>query len=37
LRLWVDDPSAEPGDLERIALADEQAWLGERSGFLLYP
>ena len=36
MRLWVDDPAAEPADLERIAFADEQAWLAERSGFLLY-
>ena len=36
LRLWVDDPAAEPADLDRLALADEKAWLAERSGFLLY-
>ena len=36
LRLWVDDPSAEPADLERIAGADEMAWTAERDGFLLY-
>jgi uncharacterized protein YbbC (DUF1343 family) len=36
LRLWVDDPAAEPGDLERMAGADEQAWLAERSDFLMY-
>jgi uncharacterized protein YbbC (DUF1343 family) len=36
MRLWVDDPAAEPADLDRIAFADEQAWLAERSGFLLY-
>jgi len=37
LRLWVDDAAAEPGDLERIALADERAWLDARREFLLYP
>ena len=37
LRLWVDDHGAEPADLERMARADEQAWLAERSDFLLYP
>ena len=36
LRLWVDDLSAGPAELERMALADEQAWLVERSDFLLY-
>jgi hypothetical protein len=36
MRLWVDDPAAEPADLDRIAFADEQSWLAERSGFLLY-
>jgi uncharacterized protein YbbC (DUF1343 family) len=37
LRLWVEDSGAEPADLERMARADEQAWLAERSGLLLYP
>lgn len=36
MRLWVDDPAAGPADLDRLALADEQAWLVERSEFLLY-
>jgi len=36
MRLWVDDPAAEPADLDRIACADEQAWLAERDSFLLY-
>ncbi|MCX7143252.1 MAG: DUF1343 domain-containing protein [Proteobacteria bacterium] len=36
LRLWVDDPAALPSDLERIARADEESWLVERSAFLLY-
>ena len=37
LRLWVDDAAAGPGDLERMAQADEQAWLDARREFLLYP
>jgi uncharacterized protein YbbC (DUF1343 family) len=36
LRLWVDDPAAEPGDLEALAGADEKAWVEEREGVLLY-
>ncbi|MGB1581264.1 MAG: exo-beta-N-acetylmuramidase NamZ family protein [Nevskiales bacterium] len=26
LRQWVDDPAAQPGDLETIAAADEREW-----------
>ena len=37
LRLWVDDAAAGPGDLERMAHADEQAWLDARRKYLLYP
>ena len=37
LRNWVDDPAAEPGDLDRLASSDEKAWIGERHPFLLYP
>jgi uncharacterized protein YbbC (DUF1343 family) len=37
LRHWVDDPAAQPGDLEALAVADEAAWRQERSAFLLYP
>jgi len=37
LRLWVDDPAAQPADLDRMAIADEQAWRAERNDFLLYP
>jgi hypothetical protein len=37
LRQWVDDPAAQPGDLEVLAAADESAWRQERSPFLLYP
>lgn len=36
LREWVDDEQATPGDLEAIALSDEQAWVEERQAFLLY-
>lgn len=36
LRTWVDDPGAEPGDLERLAAADEASWRDERAPFLLY-
>jgi uncharacterized protein YbbC (DUF1343 family) len=37
LRQWVDDPAAQPADLEVLAAADEAAWRQERSAFLLYP
>ena len=36
LRLWVDDDAAEPGDLEALARADEEAWHEERADFLIY-
>ncbi len=36
LRLWVDDASAEPGDLDALAVPDEAAWVEERDRFLLY-
>lgn len=36
LREWVDDPVADAGDLERLARADEQAWINERAPCLLY-
>jgi uncharacterized protein YbbC (DUF1343 family) len=36
LREWVDDPQATPGDLDRIASADEAAWAETRAEFLLY-
>ncbi|MBE0615413.1 MAG: DUF1343 domain-containing protein [Burkholderiales bacterium] len=36
LRLWVDDPAADPADLDRMALADETSWRTERKPFLLY-
>lgn len=37
LREWVDDVEARAGDLDALALPDEQAWRAEREGFLLYP
>ena len=36
LRSWVDDPAATPADLERLAAADERAWLAARRAALLY-
>ena len=36
LREWVDDRAARPGDLERIAAADEAAWREEIAPLLLY-
>jgi len=36
VRQWVDDPAAQPGDLDAIASADERAWEKERSPYLLY-
>lgn len=36
LRRWVDDPLAEPGDLDTLAAADEKAWRDERESVLLY-
>jgi uncharacterized protein YbbC (DUF1343 family) len=29
LRQWVDDPSAQPGDLEALARVDEASWVEE--------
>jgi uncharacterized protein YbbC (DUF1343 family) len=36
LRHWVDDPAATPGDLDRLAAADEGSWREERDAALLY-
>jgi uncharacterized protein YbbC (DUF1343 family) len=36
LRRWVDDAAATPGDLDALAVPDEQAWLEERRAVLLY-
>jgi uncharacterized protein YbbC (DUF1343 family) len=37
LRCWVDDPAAEPHDLEELAQRDERSWAEERRSVLLYP
>ncbi|MBK1648843.1 exo-beta-N-acetylmuramidase NamZ domain-containing protein [Rhabdochromatium marinum] len=37
LRAWVDDPQAEPGDLDARLCADETRWCEIRQPFLLYP
>ena len=34
LREWVDDPGAEPGDLEALATADETVWSRENTDAL---
>jgi uncharacterized protein YbbC (DUF1343 family) len=36
LRGWVDDPAAQPGDLDAVAREDEKAWREERESVLLY-
>ena len=36
LRQWVDDPAAEPADLDTVAAADENSWREEREDVLLY-
>jgi uncharacterized protein YbbC (DUF1343 family) len=36
LRTWVDDPSAQPGDLEALASPEEGRWLEERPEILRY-
>jgi uncharacterized protein YbbC (DUF1343 family) len=36
LQQWVDDPAAEPGDLEALTVPDEAAWEAERRAHLLY-
>lgn len=36
LREWVDDPQAEPGDLEQLASADEADWADAIRKHLLY-
>ena len=37
LREWVDDPSAEPADLDGIAGRDEERWRESVKDLLLYP
>ena len=34
LREWVDDSAAMPGDLDALAIPDEQSWLNEREALL---
>ena len=36
LRDWVEDPAAEPGDLEALLRPDEQTWEIQRQPFLCY-
>jgi uncharacterized protein YbbC (DUF1343 family) len=36
LREWVDDPAAEPGDLDALTCPDEQAWDEQRRPYLRY-
>jgi uncharacterized protein YbbC (DUF1343 family) len=36
LREWVDDPSAQPGDLHEAARTDERAWTEQRAPYLIY-
>ncbi len=36
LRRWVDDPAAAPADLDALAVADEKAWLDQRSSAMIY-
>ena len=36
LREWVDDPAAEPGDLDALTTPDEAAWEEARRPHLLY-
>ncbi|HEX2827532.1 MAG TPA: DUF1343 domain-containing protein [Burkholderiales bacterium] len=36
LREWVDDPVAAAGDLDAIAIRDEDAWRTQRESVLLY-
>jgi len=36
LREWVDDPGAQPGDLDALTQPDEAAWAEERRPYLIY-
>jgi uncharacterized protein YbbC (DUF1343 family) len=36
LREWVDDPAAQPGDLDALAMTDERAWQQQVRELLLY-
>jgi uncharacterized protein YbbC (DUF1343 family) len=37
LRAWVDDPQADPDDLDALAMPDEASWRQEREAVRLYP
>jgi uncharacterized protein YbbC (DUF1343 family) len=36
LRAWVDEPAAEPGDLDALTIPDELAWEDLRRPYLIY-
>ena len=36
LREWVDSPAATAADLDALTVSDEQAWVEERTSYLLY-
>jgi uncharacterized protein YbbC (DUF1343 family) len=36
LREWVDEPHAQPADLDALSLADEEAWRMQRQAYLRY-
>jgi uncharacterized protein YbbC (DUF1343 family) len=36
LRQWVDDPDAQPGDLDDLATVDERDWEAQRRPYLIY-
>lgn len=36
LREWVDDPAAQPGDLDALAMRDEASWIEQTEGLRLY-
>ena len=36
LREWVDDPATTAGDLDALAMPDENTWLEARNAVLLY-
>jgi hypothetical protein len=37
LRTWVDDPEANPDDLDALAIPDEVSWREECEAVSLYP
>jgi hypothetical protein len=36
MREWVENDAATMGDMESLALLDEQSWLNERLPYLIY-